>query len=223
MYFENLNYDWKDFLKSLIEKSYFKNLEQSLNEAYQINKVYPPQNLIFNAFNLCSINQIKVIIIGQDPYHNYNQAHGLSFSVNRGIKLPPSLKNIFKELKNDIPNFNIPINGNLDSWAKQGVLLLNSVLTVQHNMPGSHKNIGWQTFTDAIIHGLSMQKSNLVFLLWGNYAISKLKLIDQSKHFVLISAHPSPLARGAFFGCKHFSKTNNYLIINGIPPINWHL
>ena len=223
MHFENLSTDWQDFFKPEFEKPYFFKLNEHINNAYQTTTVYPPKHLIFNAFNLCSINHIKVILIGQDPYHNYGQAHGLSFSVNEGIKLPPSLRNIFKELKNDIPNFNIPMSGNLEYWAQQGVLLLNSILTVQHNLPGSHKNFGWQPFTDSVIHGLSQQKSNLVFLLWGNFAISKSKLIDQSKHLVLTSAHPSPLARGAFFGSQHFSKTNNYLIINGIPPINWSL
>jgi uracil-DNA glycosylase len=178
---------------------------------------------LFNALQLCPLSSLKVVIIGQDPYHGAGQANGLSFSVNDGIKVPPSLQNIFKELKTDIPGFEIPTSGNLEAWAKQGILMLNAVLTVQAGLPGSHKKYGWQNFTDAIIKLISDKKQHVVFLLWGNYAITKSELIDSNKHLVLTAAHPSPLARGAFFGSKHFSKTNNYLTANGLTPVNWKL
>lgn len=214
---------WKQLLQTEYKKEYFKILSQKVDDAYLNHQILPPKELIFNAFSLCEFKDLKVVIIGQDPYHNLGQACGLSFSVNEDIKIPPSLKNIFKELSTDIQNFNLPPSGNLSSWAKQGILLLNSVLTVEANLPGSHKKFGWQQFTDSVIKLISDQKENVVFLLWGNYAISKAELIDKNKHLVLTAAHPSPLARGAFFGTKHFSKTNAYLAENKIQPITWHL
>ena len=178
---------------------------------------------IFNAFNLTPFDDVKVVILGQDPYHNIGQAHGLAFSVPDGIQKPPSLQNIFKELKNDL-GIEIPSTGNLEKWAKEGVLLLNASLTVRANMAASHAKIGWQQFTDAAIKALSDKKNNLVFILWGNYAIAKERLIDERKHLILKSVHPSPLsASRGFFGCHHFSKTNEYLINKGIKPIDWRL
>lgn len=218
-----LSDSWNKILRPELIKPYFELLEITVNNAYKTSEVYPPLNLVFNAFNLCPFENLKVVIIGQDPYHGYGQANGLSFSVNTGIRKPPSLQNIFKELKTDIPDFEIPESGNLEPWAKQGVLMLNSVLTVHANLPGSHKNFGWQNFTDSVIKTISDNKHHIVFLLWGNYAISKAELVDKNKHLVLCSAHPSPLARGAFFGNHHFSKTNKYLIDNNIKPINWNL
>ena len=220
---KNIPPDWLNFLKSEFEQNYFIQLQTQLNKAIQSGLVYPPQNLIFNAFNLCQFNQLKVVIIGQDPYHGFNQANGLSFSVSPGIRIPPSLKNIFKELSTDIPSFHTPKHGDLSTWAKEGVLLLNAILTVEANQPGSHKKLGWETFTNAIIKKLSEQHNNLVFMLWGNYAITKEQLIDSNKHLILKAAHPSPLARGAFFGCKHFSKANNYLKNHQKAEINWQL
>jgi len=215
--------EWNELLKSEYDKEYFKKLTHLVEDAYLKHEVFPPKNLILNAIRLCRFNDVKVVLIGQDPYHNYGQACGLSFSVNNGVPQPPSLKNIFKELENDIPGFKVPHSGNLEPWARQGVLLLNSVLTVQGNLPGSHKHFGWQQFTDAMIKLVSDLKQNVVFLLWGNYAMTKAELIDHQKHLVLKAAHPSPLARGAFFGCRHFSKTNAYLSANNIEPIAWNL
>jgi uracil-DNA glycosylase len=185
--------------------------------------VYPPSGLVFNALNLCPFDTIKVVIMGQDPYHGAGQAHGLCFSVNDGVKQPPSLRNIFKELQADIEGFSPPESGNLQAWALQGVLLLNSVLTVAASSPGSHRSFGWEKFTDAVINAVSSRKDHAVFMLWGAYAISKEPLIDQQKHLVLKAAHPSPLAGGAFFGCRHFSKANSYLVEHGVAPINWKL
>ena len=185
--------------------------------------VYPPSPLIFNAFNLTPFDNVKVVIIGQDPYHNIGQAHGLAFSVPDGIQKPPSLQNIFKELNQDL-GIAIPTTGNLEKWAKEGVLLLNASLTVRANMAASHAKIGWQKFTDAAIKALSDKKQNLVFILWGNYAIAKENLIDHNKHLILKTVHPSPLsASRGFFGCHHFSKTNEYLINHNIKPIDWSL
>ena len=223
MQIKSLSTEWNNLLINEFNKPYYSELVKLVNTAYKTQTVFPPSKLVFNALQLCSFDTIKVVIIGQDPYHNIGQANGLSFSVNDGIKVPPSLKNIFKELKTDIVDFEIPTSGNLESWAKQGVLMLNSVLTVQEGLPGSHKNFGWQQFTDAIIQLVSNKKDNVAFLLWGIYAISKAELIDKNKHLVLTAAHPSPLARGAFFGNKHFSKTNNYLNEHGITTINWKL
>lgn len=183
--------------------------------------IYPFEINVFKAFELCEFDKLSVVILGQDPYHGDGQAHGLSFSVPKGQALPPSLRNIFKELYDDL---HIPIskNGNLESWAKQGVLLLNSILTVERNKPGSHRNIGWEKITDQVIQLISQKKENLVFILWGNFAINKLRLIDQSKHLVLTAAHPSPLsAYKGFFGCRHFSKANAYLKRHNKPIISW--
>jgi uracil-DNA glycosylase len=184
--------------------------------------VYPPGSLIFNAFNLTPFDKLKVVIIGQDPYHGAGQAHGLCFSVPQGIKQPPSLLNIFKELKSDL-GIEPPSHGNLEKWAKQGVLLLNASLTVNEGEANSHAQCGWQTFTDAVIKKISDEKSGVVFLLWGNFARAKKSLIDTSKHFVLEAAHPSPLSGGAFFGSRHFSKTNELLKQQGKEPIDWSL
>lgn len=223
MSIKSLNQEWNDLLKSEFDKPYYHQLSKAVNQAYSSSTVYPPAKLVFNALQLCPFPKIKVVLIGQDPYHGPGQANGLSFSVNDGIRKPPSLQNIFKELQTDIPGFKIPESGNLEAWARQGVLLLNAVLTVQESNPGSHKNFGWELFTDAIIRLISEQKEHVVFLLWGAFAMSKATLIDAHKHLVLKAAHPSPLARGAFFGCKHFSKTNAYLSEHGLEPINWHL
>ncbi len=211
MIVDNLSISWQQLLEFEFKKPHFKNLIKLVNLSYSNSVVYPPKNLIFSAFNLTSFNAIKVVIIGQDPYHKKGQANGLSFSVNDEIKIPPSLKNVFKEMKNDIPNFEIPQTGNLKNWAKNGIFLLNAILTVEEAKPSSHKHFGWELFTDAVIKLISDNKQNVVFLLWGNYAINKKHLIDTTKHLVLEAAHPSPLARGKFFGCKHFSKANAYL------------
>lgn len=216
------NNSWDNKLKSEFEKAYFTQLELFLKEERSSFTVYPKQEDVYNALKLTSFEDLKVIIIGQDPYHGPNQAHGLSFSVNNGIKIPPSLKNIFKELQADI-GFTIPNHGNLTEWTKQGVLLLNATLTVRAGEPGSHQKKGWENFTDAVIKLISKEKESCVFLLWGNFAKTKTNLIDLEKHMVLEAAHPSPLARGAFFGSKHFSKTNNYLSSKNKLPINWSL
>lgn len=223
MSIKSLSPEWNNLLHSEFDKAYYKELQSHVNLAYKSHTVYPPANQVFQALQLCAFEDIKVVIIGQDPYHGPNQAHGLSFSVTNQVRTPPSLQNIYKELKTDIPGFEIPTSGNLEHWAKQGVLLLNAVLTVQAGLPGSHKNFGWQHFTDAIIKLVSEQKEHVVFLLWGAYAAAKAELIDKDKHLVLTAAHPSPLARGAFFGSKHFSKTNKYLEENNLTPINWKL
>ena len=214
---------WYEVLKTEFYSPYFADIKTFLIEEKRQHIVYPPSKLIFNAFNLTPFDNVKVVILGQDPYHNVGQAHGLAFSVPDGIQKPPSLQNIFKELKNDL-GIEIPSTGNLEKWAKEGVLLLNASLTVRANMAASHAKIGWQRFTDAAIKALSDKKENLVFILWGNYAIAKEKLIDSSKHLVLKTVHPSPLsASRGFFGCHHFSKTNEYLINKGIKPICWKL
>lgn len=215
--------NWYAFLKNEFEAPYFADIKAFLIQEKRQYIVYPPSKLIFNAFNLTPFNDVKVVILGQDPYHNVGQAHGLAFSVPDGIQKPPSLQNIFKELNQDL-GINIPTNGNLEKWAKEGVLLLNASLTVRAHNAASHAKIGWQRFTDAAIRTLSEQKNNLVFILWGNYAIAKENLIDHNKHLILKTVHPSPLsASRGFFGCKHFSKTNEYLIKNGITPIDWSL
>lgn len=215
--------NWYSFLKNEFEAPYFADIKAFLIQEKRQYIVYPPSKLIFNAFNLTPFNDVKVVILGQDPYHNVGQAHGLAFSVPDGIQKPPSLQNIFKELNQDL-GINIPTNGNLEKWAKEGVLLLNASLTVRAHNAASHAKIGWQRFTDAAIRTLSEQKNNLVFILWGNYAIAKENLIDHNKHLILKTVHPSPLsASRGFFGCKHFSKTNEYLIKNGITPIDWNL
>lgn len=215
--------NWYAFLKNEFEAPYFADIKAFLIQEKRQYIVYPPSKLIFNAFNLTPFNDVKVVILGQDPYHNVGQAHGLAFSVPDGIQKPPSLQNIFKELNQDL-GINIPTNGNLEKWAKEGVLLLNASLTVRAHNAASHAKIGWQRFTDAAIRTLSEQKNNLVFILWGNYAIAKENLIDHNKHLILKTVHPSPLsASRGFFGCRHFSKTNEYLIKNGITPIDWSL
>lgn len=214
---------WKELLKKEFETDYFNNIATFLHKEKDAHKIiYPPGNLIFNAFCLTHPNDIKVVILGQDPYHGPNQACGLSFSVPNGVKTPPSLKNIYKEIEQDLST-QINKNGNLEDWAKQGVFLLNASLTVEAGKAGSHSNIGWNIFTDNVIKIISSKYSNIVFMLWGNYARTKAQYIDSSKHLILEAAHPSPLARGAFFGCKHFSKCNNYLIEHKIKPIDWTL
>ncbi|MCF8284773.1 MAG: uracil-DNA glycosylase [Sphingobacteriales bacterium] len=211
-------------IESEFQKPYFLELKRFLDNETTLGKViYPHQNLIFNAFEQCLFEEIKVVIIGQDPYHGTGQANGLAFSVNVGQKIPPSLRNIYKELKDDV-GFEIPTHGDLTAWAKQGVLLLNSVMTVEEGKPGSHQHKGWETFTDAVINKLSGENNGIVFLLWGNYAKSKMELIDASKHKIFTAAHPSPLsAYQGFFHCKHFSKTNEYLLQQGKKPISWQL
>lgn len=212
---------WKNYLKEEFDKAYFKDLADFIKNEYGFKKIFPESKNIFKSFELCPFDQIRVVILGQDPYHGDGQANGLAFSVNPDFKLPPSLKNIFKEIKNDL-GIEPLNNGDLTRWAKQGVLLLNSTLTVESNKPGSHQKKGWEDFTDSIIKILSDSKDNIVFLLWGNYAREKGKIIDRKKHLVLESAHPSPFsAYNGFFGNKHFSKTNNYLREKGIPEIDW--
>ena len=202
---------WKKILNSEFKKEYFNSLVTFLKDEYKNNIIYPPGKKIFSSFDYCPFDKVKVVIIGQDPYHGINQANGLCFSVNKEIKIPPSLLNIFKEIKNDI-GIDIPDHGNLKRWAIQGVLLLNSVLTVRQNLPGSHSNKGWENFTDKVISIISENKNNIVFLLWGSYAKSKLKNIDQNKHLILTSSHPSPFSSyNCFFNSYHFSKTNKYL------------
>ncbi len=214
---------WYEILKHEFDSLYFADIKSFLIEEKRQHIVYPPSPLIFNAFNLTPFDNVKVVILGQDPYHNVGQAHGLAFSVPDGIQKPPSLQNIFKELNQDL-GMAIPTTGNLEKWAKEGVLLLNASLTVRANMAASHAKIGWQRFTDAAIKALSDQKLNLVFILWGNYAIAKENLIDHNKHLILKTVHPSPLsASRGFFGCHHFSKTNEYLINHNIKPIDWSL
>lgn len=215
---------WKEVLKQEFSKNYFIQIVNHIKTEKLTNAViYPKGSLIFNAFTQTPFNNVKVVILGQDPYHNVGQAMGLSFSVPDDISIPPSLQNIFKELHKDI-GMQMPKTGNLTAWAKQGVLLLNTVLTVRANEPASHSKIGWTNFTDAVIRKLSEEKKNLVFLLWGKYAQEKQILIDESKHTVLKAAHPSPLsAYNGFFGCKHFSQTNEVLTKNSINPIDWIL
>jgi uracil-DNA glycosylase len=212
---------WKPVLAEEFGKSYFSELTSFVRNEYKSQTIYPPAKLIFNAFDQCPFDQLKVVILGQDPYHGPGQAHGLCFSVNDGIDFPPSLRNIFKELKNDLGK-EIPRSGNLFDWAKQGVLLLNATLTVRANQAGSHQNKGWEQFTDAVINKINEQKQYVVFILWGNYAISKAKFIDQNKHLVLTSVHPSPLsASRGFFGNHHFSKANDFLVKNKLQPVQW--
>jgi len=213
---------WKTLLSEQFKAPYFAELKKFLVQEKKQFVVYPPGPQIFSAFNRTPFSKVKVVIIGQDPYHGLGQANGLCFSVAEGIKSPPSLKNIFKELNTDL-GIPIPYSGNLEPWADQGVLLLNAVLTVRANTPGSHQKKGWETFTDAVIKAISDNKKGVVFLLWGNFAHTKEALINDKKHFILKAAHPSPLARGAFFGCKHFSKTNRILETESIAPIDWRI
>ena len=212
---------WGEILKEEFEKPYFKELKSYVDNQYASHICFPPKDKIFNAFRKCDFQSTRVVIIGQDPYHGRGQANGLCFSVNDKVKHPPSLKNIFKEIQRDLDQ-EPPESGNLERWAEQGVLMLNAVLTVQESQPGSHKNKGWEIFTDHVIKLVSDSKEQVVFLLWGAFAIGKLPLIDQNKHEVLTSTHPSPFsAHKGFFGCGHFSKTNLFLQSKNLTPINW--
>ena len=213
---------WKEHLSEEFAKPYFIDLTNFVRQEYQTATCYPPGCLIFNAFNLCPFDKVKVVIIGQDPYHGPGQAHGLSFSVCDGVPFPPSLQNIFKEIQQDLGT-PIPLTGNLTRWAEQGVLLLNATLTVRAHQPASHQGHGWEQFTDAAIKALNAHRDNLVFILWGGYARSKASLIDASRHLVLQSVHPSPMSanRGGWFGNHHFSRANAYLVEHGQEPINW--
>lgn len=214
--------EWKSVLSDEFDKPYFAELAARLHtEKREGKKIYPPGPLIFNAFNLTPFSKVKVVIIGQDPYHGEGQAEGLSFSVPNGIPVPPSLKNIYKEIETDLGTVINKSNGSLRNWAEQGVFLLNAILTVRAGAAASHSKLGWEQFTDAVIRLLSERKDGLVFMLWGNYARSKKALIDTSRHTVLEAAHPSPLAGGAFFGCRHFSKANEALMKIGLTPIDW--
>ena len=213
---------WKNHLSSEFEKPYFVNLTQFVKEEYANHTVYPPGNLIFNAFSHCSFEDVKVVILGQDPYHGARQANGLAFSVADGISIPPSLLNIFKEIHEDVGK-SIPKSGNLERWANQGVLLLNATLTVRAGAAGSHQGKGWEQFTDAVIQCISSEKEGIVFLLWGSYAQKKGSIIDAQKHHILKAKHPSPMAAnyGGWFGCRHFSQTNAYLQSKGKKEIDW--
>lgn len=214
---------WKNLLKDEFQSDYFHTLKKFLVNEKKNGAVYPPGNYIFNAYNRTPVDKVKVVIIGQDPYHGKGQAHGLCFSVQKGIQKPPSLQNIFKELKNDL-NISVPSHGNLEYWTDEGVFLLNATLTVRASHAGSHQNKGWETFTDATIEKLSEVKNCLVFLLWGKFAQAKEKLIDTSKHYILKASHPSPFsAHNGFFGCRHFSKANQILKLKGIDPIDWKI
>lgn len=214
---------WKEVLSSEFEKQYFRDLKLFLIGEKSKFRVFPPGSLIFHAFNRTPFNAVRVVFIGQDPYHGPGQAHGLCFSVPRGIRKPPSLVNIFKELEDDL-KIACPDHGNLEKWADQGVMLLNATLTVRENQAGSHQKRGWEQFTDAAISALSERREGLIFVLWGNFAIAKKSLIDQSKHHILTAAHPSPLsAYNGFFGCRHFSKINQILEQKNQPPIDWSL
>jgi uracil-DNA glycosylase len=212
---------WKCRLQNEFRRDYFLKLASFIKEEYRTKTIYPPGGLIFNAFNLCPFDMVKAVIIGQDPYHGHGQAHGLCFSVREGIDNPPSLLNIFKEIESDLGILNSK-SGNLERWASQGVLLLNATLTVRAHQAGSHQRKGWEEFTDAAINILNSERENLVFFLWGAYAQKKGETIDESRHLVLKSVHPSPLsASRGFFGNKHFSLCNRYLVENGIEPIDW--
>jgi len=212
---------WKSVLKDEFEKEYFTRLTEFVRDEYNHKTIYPPGSLIFNAFNLCPVDKIKAVIIGQDPYHGPGQAHGLCFSVREGVDFPPSLTNIFKEIELDL-GFGKPKSGNLERWATQGVLLLNATLTVKAHQAGSHQRKGWEEFTDSVIRIVNNEKKNIVFFLWGAYARKKGESIDRSKHLVLESVHPSPLsASRGFFGNNHFRRCNDYLRDNKIEPVNW--
>ena len=218
----NIETSWLEQLKEEFSEDYFRNLTQFIKNEYRSHTCFPPGKLIFSAFNYTPFDKVKVVIIGQDPYHGVGQANGLCFSVNNGISHPPSLKNIFKEIETDllIP---YPTDGNLQRWATQGVLLLNCILSVESGKPGSHSKLGWETFTDEVIKIISERKNNIVFMLWGGYAKKKEKLIFENNHLILKTGHPSPLSanRGYWFGNKHFSKCNSFLVKNDIKPIEW--
>lgn len=212
---------WKTVLTDEFASPYFEELSGIVKQAYLDGTVYPPPKLIFNAFELCPFDNVSVVILGQDPYHGKGQAHGLCFSVPDGVTPPPSLQNMYKEIKDDL-GIEVPSSGNLERWAKQGALLLNATLTVLPGQAGSHQGLGWERFTDAVIQKIAEEKEHVVFLLWGKYAQEKGSIIDESKHLVLKAAHPSPFsASGGFFGCRHFSKTNDYLEAHGKKPIDW--
>jgi uracil-DNA glycosylase len=212
---------WKKILEDEFQQPYFSELTDFVRKEYAARRIFPPARLIFNAFDSCPFDKLKVVILGQDPYHGENQAHGLCFSVNDGVPPPPSLLNIYKEIAADL-HIQPFASGNLERWSKQGVFLLNATLTVRANVAGSHQNRGWERFTDAVIQNIADKKENVVFLLWGNYAQQKSRMIEPSRHKILTAVHPSPLSafRG-FFGCRHFSKTNNYLIEKGKDAIDW--
>ena len=219
----HLNSEWKAFLKEELNSNNFQAIISTLLIERKNHTIFPKNDAIFNAFNFTIPNKIKVVILGQDPYHRESQAHGLAFSVPNGVKIPPSLRNIFKELKSDL-NYSISSNGNLESWAKQGVLMLNASLTVREKVAGSHQKLGWETFTDSVIKKISDKKEGIIFLLWGAFAQKKLELIDKRKHHILITSHPSPFsAYRGFLGCNHFSKTNKILIKNNQQTINWKI
>tara|TARA_B100000780_G_scaffold268195_1_gene225924 strand:+ start:382 stop:1062 length:681 start_codon:yes stop_codon:yes gene_type:complete len=219
----HLNSEWKAFLKEELNSNNFQAIISTLLIERKNHTIFPKNDEIFNAFNFTIPNKIKVVILGQDPYHRESQAHGLAFSVPNGVKIPPSLRNIFKELKSDL-NYSISSNGNLESWAKQGVLMLNASLTVREKVAGSHQKLGWETFTDSVIKKISDKKEGIIFLLWGAFAQKKLELIDKRKHHILITSHPSPFsAYRGFLGCNHFSKTNKILIKNNQQTINWKI
>ncbi len=215
---------WQNVLSAEIQKPYFEDLMQSVDQEYQNTICYPPKELIFAAFNYCDYKDLKVVIIGQDPYHGENEANGLCFSVNDKMKIPPSLRNIFREMNDDLGTIFMPNSGNLEHWANQGILLLNATLTVKKDMPNSHKHLKWNVFTDEVIRLVSDKKQNVVFLLWGNFAHQKSKFIDEKKHLILKSGHPSPMSanQGKWFGNKHFSQTNTYLKSIEKPEINWN-
>lgn len=215
---------WKELLSEEFEKSYFAGIKTYLLEQKQAGKtIYPPGPLIFNAFKMVPVDQLKIVILGQDPYHGPGEAHGLSFSVPMGVRVPPSLRNIYKELESTVEGFQRPKHGNLEAWANQGVLLLNAFLTVEHKKPKSHQKVGWAKFTDAVIKTISEKCEGVIFMLWGGFAKKKAALIDESKHLVLRAAHPSPLAGNAFLGNNHFMSANEYLAEKGKEVINWHL
>lgn len=218
----NIEPSWKEVLNEEFEKDYFKKLMDFVTEEYKLDACYPPLESIFSAFNYASFKNIKVVIIGQDPYHGPGQSHGLCFSVGKTVAIPPSLRNIFLEIHKDV-GAEIPTSGNLERWAKQGVLMLNAIMTVRARQAGSHQNKGWEKFTDAVIQKLSEEREGLVFMLWGGPAKKKGAKVDSEKHLILTSGHPSPLAaiRGHWFGNKHFSKANEYLEQIGKTPINW--
>lgn len=219
----NLGNDWDDLLAEEFKKEYYLKLREFLKREYATQKIYPNMYDIFNALKYTPYNDVKVVIIGQDPYHQPNQAHGLCFSVKKGVKIPPSLQNIYKELNSDLGVIP-PKHGELTEWAKQGILMLNNVLTVRESCPNSHKNVGWEIFTDKVIEILNNHETPIVFLLWGANARKKAEIITNPKHLKLCTVHPSPLsAYGGFFGCKHFSKANEFLTQNGLSPINWEI
>lgn len=218
------NNEWDNILSNEFNKDYYIKLKNYLENEYKTHTVYPKKENIFNALKYTSYSDVKAVIIGQDPYHGEGQSHGLCFSVKKGIKPPPSLKNIFREIKDDIGIDNTNSHGELTRWAENGVLLLNTILTVRASQPNSHKGIGWELFTDSIIKHLNIREKPVVFILWGNNAKAKVKLITNPKHKILTSVHPSPLSSfNGFFGCKHFSKTNNFLNENGIEEIDWNI